>query len=90
MKAIGSRYGNLWIHQESTPVDSLEVTETNAGTVQICLGVADYNLPRERGVTAFNELLIELDPKAAEDLGARLLAVAMVSAKRVEFSKLSK
>lgn len=75
MKNLESRYGKVWIEQGSTPIESLDVTETSGGTVQVCIGIRvqgdrNHSLVRD-------ELLLELDTVAAGELAEKLAAVAL-------------
>ena len=75
MKSLESRYGSVWIGQGSTPIESLDVVATNAGTVQICIGVRTQH---DRNYsTVKDELLLELATLAAGELAEKLAAVAL-------------
>ena len=75
MKNLESRYGRVWIEQGSTPIESLDVTETSGGTVQVCIGIRVQG-DRNHSLV-LDELLLELDTKAAAALAERLLTVAL-------------
>ena len=71
MKNLESRYGEVWIDQESTQIESWDVTETSGGTVQLGIGIrtqADHNHSWVR-----DELLLELDTMAAWKLSKAIL-----------------
>jgi hypothetical protein len=75
MRNLESRNGRVWIEQGSTPIESLDVTETSGGTVQVCIGIRvqgdrNHSLVRD-------ELLLELDTVAAGELAEKLAALAL-------------
>lgn len=74
MKDLRSRFGDLWIAQDSTTIDALTVTETAANTVQISIGIRNF---RNDGhmvnpVSMLDEIVVELDPVAAGELAKQL------------------
>ena len=70
MKNLESRYGQVWIDQGPTPIESLEVSETSGGTVQLCARVL---VPNYAGSRHQEELLLELDVGSAWKLSKRIL-----------------
>jgi hypothetical protein len=75
MKSLESRFGKVWIDQDSTVIEALSVVATSGGTVQVCIGI------RTQGDHCYcsvsDELLVELDTLAAGELAEKLAAVAL-------------
>lgn len=87
MNNVRSKWGAMYLGDAATPIDSLEVAETNAGTVQLSVGFRNYR-GDQYGSVVMQEICIELDPVAAGALAEKLAAKALDIAKRDAASKL--
>ena len=76
MKEFRSRYGEIWISQDSLPIDFLNVTETYQNTVQVCFGIKQIDWT---DVSPFDEILLEMDIQAARDLAEKILEKALIA-----------
>ena len=75
MKDVRSRYGRVWLDAAPQAINSLEVTATGMGTVQVEIGIT-IQADRNHSYIA-DELLLELDTLAAGELAEKLAAVAL-------------
>jgi hypothetical protein len=77
MRSLSGRWGRVLIDQSSTVVNALSVAATGGSIVQVCIGVRSLITGDRNGSTQQDELLLELDTKAAAALAERLLTVAL-------------